>query len=432
MAIWHYYNESNDRIGPVRSRDIRQLVQQGTITRETLVENENGRIALANEIIGLTFPETSSPFTGTLPSSTSHSVPPLYPSDSKMDFAHPAPKGQEFAPHETADFSKGVSEVTAVFFAVKTAAQARLKLNELNARLVLPLQALGDAAVQAGWGNEICQAIQNQRRQVAERTAQYNQAVAEAERVRTMNIPGEGAARQAILDAEARITSAVRVLDGLREKAGRALMLDASAPAGIGAEQRIKITQLFEKIAECERIISYGKTSLSKQKPVIAVIAAVALIGIFCFVLPYMGDRSVVKKDFREIHVNLAKLSSIVDFDKILEYEQNERKYFEMKRVEHFEIWKRTAKRGIPEGQFLLGRCYMQGAGVPQSDAEAAKWFRKAAEQGNVPAQYVLGRCYLFGLGVPEDKTEAAKWLRKPAKQGYENATKLFQKAIEN
>jgi TPR repeat protein len=65
---------------------------------------------------------------------------------------------------------------------------------------------------------------------------------------------------------------------------------------------------------------------------------------------------------------------------------------------------------------------YDTGAGVPEDDAEAVKWYRLAADQGNAKAQYNLGFMYDTGGGVPEDDTEAVKWYRLAADQGHTGA----------
>ncbi|MCX7007353.1 MAG: tetratricopeptide repeat protein [Kiritimatiellaeota bacterium] len=72
--------------------------------------------------------------------------------------------------------------------------------------------------------------------------------------------------------------------------------------------------------------------------------------------------------------------------------------------------------------QYNLGTAYSSGHGVPQSYAEAAKWYRAAAEQGFAGAQYNLGAAYTIGRGVSQDYAEAAKWYRKAAEQGHAEA----------
>ena len=61
MANWHYFNENREKVGPITGRELKQLVQQGTITRETFVEDPNGRTGLAKDVKGLTFPEMPQP-----------------------------------------------------------------------------------------------------------------------------------------------------------------------------------------------------------------------------------------------------------------------------------------------------------------------------------------------------------------------------------
>jgi len=58
MANWHYYNENREKIGPITGRELKQLVQQGTVTPETFVEDPNGRTGLAKDVNGLAFPKT--------------------------------------------------------------------------------------------------------------------------------------------------------------------------------------------------------------------------------------------------------------------------------------------------------------------------------------------------------------------------------------
>ena len=51
--------------------------------------------------------------------------------------------------------------------------------------------------------------------------------------------------------------------------------------------------------------------------------------------------------------------------------------------------------------------------------ATALREFRPLAEQGNAKAQNELGLMYDKGRGVPQDNAEAAKWYRMAAVQGY-------------
>ena len=80
--------------------------------------------------------------------------------------------------------------------------------------------------------------------------------------------------------------------------------------------------------------------------------------------------------------------------------------------------WQRLAENGSANAQYNLGAMYDSGDGVPEDDAEAAKWYQQAADQGHVSAQFNLGVMYAYGEGVTEDAAEAATWYRKAANQG--------------
>jgi uncharacterized protein len=76
------------------------------------------------------------------------------------------------------------------------------------------------------------------------------------------------------------------------------------------------------------------------------------------------------------------------------------------------------ADEGDPRAEAIVGQIYYRGRGVPQSDTEAAKWFRRAADHGNAVAQFYLGVMYNEGRGVPQDYAEAARWYERAAEQG--------------
>jgi len=71
--------------------------------------------------------------------------------------------------------------------------------------------------------------------------------------------------------------------------------------------------------------------------------------------------------------------------------------------------------RGVQkaEDQFLLGRSYARGEGVPQSYEKAGEWYLKAAEAGNIKAMHNLALLYLNGQGAKQSTQEALKWLKK-------------------
>ena len=68
--------------------------------------------------------------------------------------------------------------------------------------------------------------------------------------------------------------------------------------------------------------------------------------------------------------------------------------------------------------QVNLGLRYADGAGVPQDDAEAVRWYQQTAEQGDAKAQCNLGVMCAFGRGVPPDDAKAVRWYQQAAEQG--------------
>lgn len=80
------------------------------------------------------------------------------------------------------------------------------------------------------------------------------------------------------------------------------------------------------------------------------------------------------------------------------------------------------AKEGDYLAQYHLGERYFRGQGVPQDDAEAARWFAAAAAKGVPQAQSALGLMYFIGRGVSRDVIEAVKWLHLAAERGDRSA----------
>jgi hypothetical protein len=86
--------------------------------------------------------------------------------------------------------------------------------------------------------------------------------------------------------------------------------------------------------------------------------------------------------------------------------------------------YRKAAEQGYAAAQNNLGAIYALGHGVPRDFAEAVKWLRMAADQGFAGAQNNLGAMYAEGLGVPQDLAEAVKWYRLAAAQGDAKAMK--------
>ena len=84
--------------------------------------------------------------------------------------------------------------------------------------------------------------------------------------------------------------------------------------------------------------------------------------------------------------------------------------------------YRSKAEKGDAVAQYMLGRSYRVGEGVPQDSTQAVYWYRKAAEQGHANAQNTLGAFYNSGEGTPQDYKQAVYWYRKAAEQGHATA----------
>ena len=68
------------------------------------------------------------------------------------------------------------------------------------------------------------------------------------------------------------------------------------------------------------------------------------------------------------------------------------------RRPEAFPLLASAASAGLAEAEFLVARCYLEGAGVPGSAVEGARWLERSANQGYVEAQYLLAALYVHGV----------------------------------
>jgi TPR repeat protein len=124
------------------------------------------------------------------------------------------------------------------------------------------------------------------------------------------------------------------------------------------------------------------------------------------------------------------------------------------------ENWvKKAADQGFADAQYNLGFFASKGSIGPVTaqdlidifEAEpdeiiekrrarnkrAADWYRLAADQGHVEAQVALGKCYLEGLGVPQDYEKAVRWFESASSDkendaDLANAYYLLGQSVEN
>jgi len=70
----------------------------------------------------------------------------------------------------------------------------------------------------------------------------------------------------------------------------------------------------------------------------------------------------------------------------------------EGKAAQAFPLLTRSAKAGIADAEYRVACCYLEGAGVPASRIEGARWLQRAAGHGHVEAQTLLGGLCVHGL----------------------------------
>src|ERR1700760_198324 len=104
-----------------------------------------------------------------------------------------------------------------------------------------------------------------------------------------------------------------------------------------------------------------------------------------------------------------------------------------------FPLFVGAAQSGIAEAEYRVGRCYLEGSGVPISHTEGLRWLRSAATRGHIEAQWFLAAVCIQGVdasGTPEDTSRGAvslfsdkeaprpdfvggeMWARRSAEQG--------------
>jgi TPR repeat protein len=69
---------------------------------------------------------------------------------------------------------------------------------------------------------------------------------------------------------------------------------------------------------------------------------------------------------------------------------------------------KRYGRAGLAKAEYRVGRCYLDGVGVPSSRAKGIRWLERAAHHGHVEAQSQLAVIYLHGTAGEPDPKKAA------------------------
>ncbi|HEY6258734.1 MAG TPA: sulfotransferase [Xanthobacteraceae bacterium] len=110
-----------------------------------------------------------------------------------------------------------------------------------------------------------------------------------------------------------------------------------------------------------------------------------------------------------------------------------------------FRHYARASRRGFAEAEYRIGRCYIEGAGVPPSRPEGIRWLHRAAHRGHIEAQALLAAIYLHGVATEPtsdppsaarlfsaaevtkpDYVAAMRWARVAAERGSGEAQALL------
>lgn len=103
---------------------------------------------------------------------------------------------------------------------------------------------------------------------------------------------------------------------------------------------------------------------------------------------------------------------------------------------EGIRLLRKLAGFGLPDAQYALAKCYLDGTGVPQNKAEAVGWLRKAAEKMDTAAMSKLSDCLRDG-DPPTNRFEAFQWsIRADAYPCYDSVPEYMfhqvKHSIEN
>ena len=85
---------------------------------------------------------------------------------------------------------------------------------------------------------------------------------------------------------------------------------------------------------------------------------------------------------------------------------------------------RKAAKNGYPEAEYLLGRIYSEGRGLPHDWKKAILWLTTAANHGHAKAMFYLGRFHHYGINVERNTMRALELYSKSADLGYGRAMK--------
>ena len=74
-----------------------------------------------------------------------------------------------------------------------------------------------------------------------------------------------------------------------------------------------------------------------------------------------------------------------------------------------FALFARAARAGVVEAEYRIGRCYLEGSGVPTSRSDSLHWLNRAAGQGHIDAQWLVAALHIHEAGAREGWEDIAR-----------------------
>ena len=140
-----------------------------------------------------------------------------------------------------------------------------------------------------------------------------------------------------------------------------------------------------------------------------------------------LGDKDTAVSLIREAHQRGASGTEIAPYLRRIgrSFEQEEQYDTAAPLLEE------AAEMGDLEAMLVLGKMYLYGDGVAESNDTAAYWILKSAQGGNVVAYYDAGVLYQYGWGVEKDWDKARSWYQKALESNYSTGKSQAQRALD-
>ncbi len=86
-------------------------------------------------------------------------------------------------------------------------------------------------------------------------------------------------------------------------------------------------------------------------------------------------------------------------------------------------LFQAAANKKDSDGEYYMATAYLNGAGVPKDEAQAALWFKRSADRGHPVSQFWFGEMTAKGRGgLTADWKAALPYFEKAARSGMANA----------